>query len=584
MTTQRKRKPARHHQMTHSGRLKAALRPILRAIGTPMARHASRLLKNEQFNDLAGLKVDPSAYTDPSTYFWDAQVCALFNKNNALPTSIDKKQVAIEKFMAAEEKCATVNEYLSRVWYTPSADDVDTLLLLERAQRIVKRILGKCPPLDTLVGRFGPGSNDLVRSKHMRYEKYDKVSCTTRLHALLATFVGPVRTPFWDVSTATINDCEAITTVDKNSLTDRTIGITVSLNGFYQTALGRAMRDKLDRYRGVPIEHLQDVHGELCRIASNDISTIDLSMASDTVSWMLVRLLLPDDWFYLADTFRVGHFAHPLTGERTEYQKFSAMGNGFTFELETLLFYAICLAAGVPRDCVSTYGDDVICTEQFGQTCSTALQQCGFVINVNKTFLTGSFKESCGHDYFHGRDVRPHYLRDLRSVHDLVKFVNVIRRISLWESDGHYCSIRFHQAWLDSLQLIPRNEELHGPLDFGDDCIHASFEEASHVWPYRERRGGIRRYKTRRLMYKQMVLSPINQETALQQFLYERSTASSSPMLTKRASYSSWEPTYTNVISIADPLISSEQELRKCGRIQRVDVVLTDCTYLPPWL
>lgn len=584
MTTQRKRKTARHHQMTRDSRLKTALRPILRAIGTPLAHKAIGFLRNEKFNDLASMKVNPSAYTDPSAYFWDAQVCALFNKNNSLPTTIDKKKVAIEKFIAAEEKCAAVNEYLSRVWYNPASDDVDTLLLLERAQRIVKRILGRCPALDTLVGRFGPGSNDIVRSKHMRYEKYDKVSCTTRLHALLTTFIGPVRTPLWDVSSALINDCEAITTVDKNSLTDRTIGITVSLNGFYQLALGQAMRVKLDRYRGVPIEHLQDVHGELCRIASSVISTIDLSMASDTVSWMLVRLLLPDDWFFLADAFRVGHFVHPLTGDKTEYQKFSAMGNGFTFELETLLFYAICLAAGVPRDCVSTYGDDVICTERFGPTCSTALQQCGFVLNVDKTFLTGSFKESCGHDYFNGRDVRPYYLRDLRSVSDLVKFANLIRRISLWESHGHYCSLRFHQAWLDSLQLIPRNEELYGPLNFGDDCINASFEEALHVWPYREQRGGTKRFRTRRLMYKQMVLAPIDQETALQQFLYERSTASSSPTFVTRKSYSSWEPTLTNVINVADPLIASEQELRKCGRVHRVSAVLTDCTYSPPWL
>lgn len=584
MTAPRKQKTARRHKVTREARIKSALRPILRTIGTPLAQKALNLLKKDNFNSLASLKVNPSTYTEPSAYFWDAQVCALFNKNNALPTTINKKKAAIDKFIAAEEKCADVNTYLSKIWYTPSTDDVDTLLLLERAQRIIKRILGKCPSLDTLVGRFGPGANDIVRAKHMRYEKYDKVSCTSHLHAMLTSFVGPTRVPLWGADIVCLNDAEAITTVDKNSLTDRTIGITVSLNGFYQLALGGAMRNKLDRYRGVPLEHLQDVHGALCRDHSELISTIDLSMASDTVSWMLVRLLLPDDWFSMADAFRVHHYIHPETGERTEYHKFSAMGNGFTFELETLLFYAICLAAGVPRDCVSTYGDDVICTEQFGVTCSDALERCGFTLNVEKTFLSGPFKESCGHDYFCGVDVRPYFVRDLRTVSDFVKLTNLIRRISLWESSGHYCSIRFKRPWLDSLQFIPRFEELHGPLDFGEDCIHASFDEALHIWPYRERRGGHRRYRTRRLMYKQLMLHPINQEVALQQFLYERSDEPGAMTLKTRKSYSSWEPTLTNVIEVSEPIVASEQECRQLGRVQRVSTSLKDCTYAPPWL
>lgn len=586
MTTPGKPVTARHHKVTKESSLKAALRPILRAIGTPLSAKALSLLKLGDYAALAGLKVSPSAYTDPHSYFWDAQVCALFNKNKALPSGLDKRKAAIEKFLAAEDMCKTVNERLSNVWFSPSHDNAEVAQLLDRASRITKRILGTCPTLDSMLGRYGPGSNDLVRARHMRHEKYDKVSCTPQLYEVLMSFVGPPRVDFGLPEIVCMNSSEKITTVDKNSLTDRSIGITVSLNGFYQTALGQAIRRKLERYRGAPLEHLQDIHGALCKNHSNDIATIDLSMASDTVSWMIVRLLLPEDWFAMADAFRVSRFTHPLTGVSTEYQKFSAMGNGFTFELETLIFYAISLAAGVPRDCVSTYGDDIICTEEFGPKIVNALQQCGFTLNIDKSFLDGSFKESCGHDYFNGCDVRPYFVRDLRTLRDSVKLANVIRSLALWNSNGLYSDVRFQKAWLNVVQTIPRNEELYGPTDFGDDCIHASLCEAKHIWPYKEKRGGMRSQQTRRLMYRQQLLHPIRQDIALQQFLYERSSAANGSAWQTKTTYSSFEPSHILVHQVPPALITSEQEVKELGRTQRVRVEhsLTQSTYLPPWM
>jgi hypothetical protein len=142
---------------------------------------------------------------------------------------------------------------------------------------------------------------------------------------------------------------------------------------------------------------------------------------------------MPSDWFYYLDLFR-----SPLTeidGVQHVNEMFSSMGNGFTFELESLLFYAITRTvayfAGV-RGVISVYGDDIIAPTEIGQDLISALSFYGFSTNVDKSFMDGPFRESCGAHWHGGLDVSPFYLRQpFRSVSDLILTLN---QLTGWSS------------------------------------------------------------------------------------------------------------------------------------------------------
>jgi hypothetical protein len=90
------------------------------------------------------------------------------------------------------------------------------------------------------------------------------------------------------------------------------------------------------------------------------------------------------------------------------------MGNGFTFELESMIFYAIGLVVA-EADCgetddVSVYGDDVILPRKAVPRFVELCELLGFSINRSKSFFDGRFFESCGAHWFDGRDVKPFYL------------------------------------------------------------------------------------------------------------------------------------------------------------------------------
>jgi hypothetical protein len=91
-----------------------------------------------------------------------------------------------------------------------------------------------------------------------------------------------------------------------------------------------------------------------------------------------------------------------VDGESFMLEKFSSMGNGYTFELESTIF-AGCVFACVPPsrwdDC-SVYGDDLIVPQKYADRLVDCLETFGFKVNHKKSCLAGRFFESCGTDWF----------------------------------------------------------------------------------------------------------------------------------------------------------------------------------------
>jgi hypothetical protein len=219
---------------------------------------------------------------------------------------------------------------------------------------------------------------------------------------------------------------------------------------------------------------------------TNKFATIDLSSASDTISRKLVEVLLPPDWVEAIKQSRSPVGTLP-DGKLITYQKVSSMGNGFTFELESLIFWAICssvidLLRPVERQ-LAVYGDDIIISTEVCQTTLWLLSYLGFTPNAKKTYTDGPFRESCGKHYFLGTDVTPFYIRkDIKSSDRLIHLSNSIRR---WARLTYGLDSRLYISYRATVDLLPKYLQKPSIPEFlGDIALWGDFDE---VRPHRAR-------------------------------------------------------------------------------------------------
>jgi hypothetical protein len=234
-----------------------------------------------------------------------------------------------------------------------------------------------------------------------------------------------------------IVDNNIINFVPKTVKTERTIAVEPLLNGYIQKGIDVEMRNRLKRV-GIDLND-QTKNQRMARegsVLSQDdpYATIDLSSASDSISIELCRYLLPEGWFRLLDETRSKSYS--IDGVLRPYQKFTTMGNGFCFPLETLIFASLCNTACLEMDNptdFTVYGDDIIVRSSVAARVLELLRVCGFKANASKTFVKGPFRESCGADWFEGKDVRPISLDySFDTIENIFKFCNLCRTKDAW--------------------------------------------------------------------------------------------------------------------------------------------------------
>jgi hypothetical protein len=435
----------------------------------PPSHQINRWIEEENWLALATAKVDYSSHLESSTVKSERQCLAFFQKNASLPLGIDRRAVAKQKFISAERDCLVQNWKLQNQRH-PSVM-MDTNFLAKVAWKIAA-ILGPAPALDQLDLSFGPGVNvgTMRRQTSARAKMSVPPTYSTNAGCLLEALQGEL--PHWDyLAQAKEANYGKLAFVAKDAKTDRTIETQPLVNSVVQLGIGKAIK-RLLRNAGCDLYHGQAKNAEYARLGSlnGSYATIDLSSASDTISYMLVLELLPEDWFLLLDSVRTPNVK--LGKEIIPLQKFAAMGNGCTFELETLIFYAICLVeSGTDVHC---YGDDIIVPSADARRVMRRLEQCGFTVNTDKSYWDGRFRESCGKDFFDGVLVRPVYVKGLLSLKELFRLHNFFFRRGeayladtvkrfipkrLWKmtgpdgfGDGHLLSLRPN--------LVPHGREL----------------------------------------------------------------------------------------------------------------------------
>jgi hypothetical protein len=268
-----------------------------------------------------------------------------------------------------------------------------------------------------------------------------------------------------------------VITVPKNYKTDRTIAKEPCMNIYIQKGIGGVIRRRL---KSVGID--LDDQGPNQRAAlkgslDGSLATVDLSMASDTVALELIRFLLPNDWLSALEQCRSPVGVLP-SGEILTYQKFSSMGNGYTFELETLVFWAIaqqvcCWWLDERDPSVLVYGDDIVIRSDKCPELLRRVWQAGFIPNADKTFYEGPYRESCGKHYFLGADITPFYVR--KPVQHLDRLFLVHNNVYRW---GERTGLDVSSALTKLKGLAPAKwREPRLPDGFGDGAFIGNVDE-----------------------------------------------------------------------------------------------------------
>jgi hypothetical protein len=388
-------------------------------------------------------KCYPSSVDGIRAFALDYLVSSLLKKYKGLNTGKDLRAEAIASWWKSEEKCKTTNETFRHLrGLTPRVANV-----IFDAQRKIGDWLGFDPPLAEIFSgcTWGGGATaSLKRGCGVDHKITTKISCTPSAKPWLEAVIAhdplwfEARTGFvpsgplagvpeglFEIIEYNVHD-----TVPKDSYTDRNIGKEPTANGFLQQGVHFFLRDVLLRV-GIDLRS-QKANQDLARCAAfAGLATVDLSSASDTVSNGLVRFLLPPRWYNLLDSLRSKYTR--VGDQQVRLEKFSSMGNAFTFELETLIFLAlsrsICKELGLAGR-VSVYGDDIIIPAASKDLFLEVFAYCGFEVNESKSFWDGSFFESCGKHYFHGVDVTPVYQKELILTRE--SFIRFHNRLGRW--------------------------------------------------------------------------------------------------------------------------------------------------------
>lgn len=451
---------------------------ICEAINTPRSLACYICAVNKQWDEYLGFSMPD---TDTPTFRDDYLVSEAMRKNPRLPgLAIDREAVAYQKWLESERNCGSTNELLQCYRRGDISFPPDVEAVITKTQQIIAEVLGhlnreKLEYAEENFG-FGPGATssctgmDVVLSRKM----VSRFDVTPGLYPYWRSLVrGPWSNVLSEVS---LKHYSTLSFVPKDAKTDRPIDIQPHGNIYVQKGIGKLIRRQLLRY-GLDLKNQAALNRNLASMAQKlGLATIDLSAASDTIAHELVWLLLPPNWAALLDMCRTGWSCHD--GKQIRLNKFSAMGNGYTFELETLIFMALARACG-DNGAVS-FGDDIICLRSIAPKLIATLKTLGFSVNERKTFLAGRFFESCGADYHDGFNVRPFYFRgqpyDFTS--GVIRTCNKIRIYAHRRNGGLGCDIRFLPAWLYSVHRDSEAGRTGVGLGAGDDGLVRNFDEA----------------------------------------------------------------------------------------------------------
>lgn len=353
---------------------------------------------------------------------------------------------ALKKFIAVNTRCKS--------WVIPYEFSQDDVLVGELKRTLHEFWYRDESPLVNdyrdlfLRGRAGPGASISARDTDFYTKMFDSdLSCTATIPQIWERCY-PLN-GLWAEAEAFRSTIHGINVVEhsnysfvnKTTTIARGICTEPSLNMWLQLGLGSVLETRIRECFGIDLALQPDINRELARRGSieGQLCTVDLESASDSMALNVLEELLPRSFMGVLKTLRTPRTRLP-DGSEVELHMVSTMGNGFTFPLQTMLFASVVksvyrylglnfLGRGLASGrTFSVFGDDIIVDKRAIRLVLRLLHLLGFVVNNDKTFVEGRFRESCGADYVDGVNVRGVYCKRLRSEQDLFTVINGLNR------------------------------------------------------------------------------------------------------------------------------------------------------------
>lgn len=290
-------------------------------------------------------------------------------------------------------------EYRKHEWLTASV------------ARVCKAILGKAPSMQT-VEKEASFSNGVTAE-----------GCKTLEQKVIA--LGKVKPYLYSLSYPLSNcseqplDFVKVVAVPKSYKAWRIIAEVPAyqqylMQGIRKLAVRAADRSKYGRYL---VQDDQSINQDWAQLGSinQSYATLDLSAASDSIGQALAEKILPADWMVLLDGVNPPNIN--TNGKIVKRHIFQTSGNGTTFIFESIVFLAIAVAAteyyqlytGESALHPRTFGDDLIVDTKVYETVVDFLSLLGFKVNLDKSFASGFYRESCGSEWYCGLDLSSKY-------------------------------------------------------------------------------------------------------------------------------------------------------------------------------
>lgn len=274
----------------------------------------------------------------------------------------------------------------------------------------------------SFIPKHGPGGVAELKGDTSLVAKYRMISPDPLIKYVFRKYAGVDASSYAPVELDVFTSRKSRTIfVPKSMKTKRTISMEPATLQYFQQGVDACIRKYIKQHPTLS-KHI-DLNDQsfqqreaIYASSSKTLATVDLSAASDSVSWNLARrvfagtALLPFLWALRSTSTELP------SGKSLELTKFAPMGSALCFPVQTLIFACICectkryvhATEGDYLDRYRVYGDDIIVPDRCLYDLTFNLAMCGFTLNQAKTYGGNyRFRESCGCDAYDGVDVTP---------------------------------------------------------------------------------------------------------------------------------------------------------------------------------
>jgi hypothetical protein len=395
------------------------------------------------------------------------QITLMFAKV-ALECSSERTKAAIDNYFQCEQEVKESDKRQDDGFFR-DFDRLVTLLWSDVFSKVDSDIYH-----GRIIPKHGPGA---TADKLKGNQKYNQIEWTERLEQWFPAgeFLTPSWSHFLEVADR-VNYLEPgaerpvrVITVPKTLKTPRIIAVEPAAMQYVQQGILESFTEAVradDTVRHFVDNQSQEPNRHLAEEGSRSgtLATLDLSEASDRVSNQHVRRLLRNfpNFAGGVDACRSRKADVPGHGV-IRLAKFASMGSALCFPMEAVVF-ATVVFIGIEKSLghqltkkdiksyigqVRVYGDDIIVPVDHVSSVVDALHLFGFKVNLNKSFWTGRFRESCGKEYFGGEDVSivrvrqllPSQRRHTQEIISTVELRNHLYKMGLWKTASYLDNI-----------------------------------------------------------------------------------------------------------------------------------------------